>query len=455
MNLHITKYEFISKSTGYTLPFVLFISVIISGFLLLIFRLLLYQNMDQKSKENKKQLDFACYSVVQKILADEEFMGTVSEEIPFTEIEVIVTKKQFGLFYNLTATAKNPRDSSIVQYSVANVITPKFTNALIISKPNLRATVAGNTVIRGNILATSDNFSIGHIYGIEKTNPNFLLGKIYVEPNIPSKKFSDSLLLKTINHINFPEGYDQIIHGDMLIGNSELNKYPPGISTLVDGDMVISGNLSFEWTQKPTVYHVRGKVTFEINSRSDAELIIYSDSTVTIMEEANLENCLIVSKKSIAINKGSVLKNVQIYSQGGITIEQSDLLYPSVLGLYVDVSDTSALRNRLEAFSSNINGTILLISSVVGYSGNSSRITIDESTKFQGLIYCENNLELLGAVQGVVYTYSLWYYKEPTEYKNWLVGINIDRSALDKEFLMPIGLNNKSDLKIFKEKWIH
>lgn len=444
------------NSFGYTLPFVLLLTTLLTGLFLFLFHALLYQSIDQKQKIIKKKLDYACYSAIQKILTKKEYLTSGIESFLAGNINVTISKYQNGLFYNLSATAINSLDSSVVLYTVAEVPSQIFNNALVLSKPNLRATVAGNTIIKGNILATTDNFSLGHIYGLKRTNKKFLQGKILVTQEIPSKKFYDSLFIRNLNYYSYLNEFDQTIDGDFIFDEeSGSGQYSEGKRILIGGNMNIRGELPYHRSKDFLFFRVRGKIIIEANSISEANLVLICDSTVIVNEDVVLENCIIFSRQDIKIKRGATLQNVQIFSSKELTISNSDLLYPSVLGIYVDASDTASLDNRLKIYSSKVNGTVLLISSLVGLTSNTSRITIDKNSRIQGLVYCENDLELLGTVDGIVYTYNLYYYKEPTEYKNWLVGLKIDRSTLDENFLLPIGFTETSNLKILKETWIH
>jgi hypothetical protein len=51
--------------------------------------------------------------------------------------------------------------------------------------------------------------------------------------------------------------------------------------------------------------------------------------------------------------------------------------------------------------------------------------------------------------------YKFIYYREPTEYINWIVNARIDRRSLDEWFLLPAGFEGAEQRRILKETWIY
>ena len=442
------------NSNGYSLPFVLLISTLLAIFFLYLFQILLYQDFDQKKKISKKKLDYACYSAIQKILAKRDISEFKLEQIEVNDIKVILSNFHYGFYDKLFAEAHNTFDSSLLECTIAEIPSSTFDNAMIFSKPNLRATVAGNTIIKGNILATTDNFTFGHIYGISKTNKNFLTGKIIVKNEIESKAFNDSIITDYLFQSNVND-FDLIINADWELDNSVLDNIDPGYKILVSGNLFISGKLSAPNTFKQLFIKSSGKTLIAENTISNLELSVSSDSSIIVDNNSILENCILISKSDITIKHKTQLKNVQLFSEGNISLENVNAIYPSIAGIYVDLSDSSNMNNKILITDSNFNGTILLIPSLVGFSANHSRITIDKKSNIQGLVYCENDLEFLGKLDGTIYTYKMYYYKEPTEYRNWLVELNVNRENLDENFLIPISFNDSKNYEILREKWIH
>jgi len=104
--------------------------------------------------------------------------------------------------------------------------------------------------------------------------------------------------------------------------------------------------------------------------------------------------------------------------------------------------------------NSVVNGSLLMITSLPDTLQTGGNIIIDEQSKMQGIIYSANSVEIRGDVTGCVYTYVTRYYHEPTIYINWLVGLRINRPALDRQFILPVGIKESGPYKIMREQWL-
>lgn len=357
-----------------------------------------------------------------------------------------------GLFYTITATAWDNNDSVKIKYTLADNIEHPFQNALVLSRPNLRASVAGETKIIGNVFATSTHFIKGSIYGINKSSGYFLNGEIITDSNIREKLFLDSLLNEMKKRNNLQDF--SIIDGSFYLNNA-FDEFVPR-KYVINGDLIIS-------CETPLVKNVSGELVFVVKGKtilsgvfgSNNNLEIYSDSTVTFLQNSSFSNTVVFANKSIEIMDNCSFSNVQFFTEQNMEISKSLFEYPSIVGISVYTSDPKNLKNKLKIESTIMNGTVFLASDVTGMGNNKSKIEIDENSKIHGLVYCENNLDLKGKVNGIVYTYNFYFYKEPTEYYNWLVNVEIDRTKLDKWFLLPMGFRKEHDFEILREERIY
>jgi hypothetical protein len=181
---------------------------------------------------------------------------------------------------------------------------------------------------------------------------------------------------------------------------------------------------------------------------------IYADS-IEINNNCDLSNLVSISKGKIKVFDQCYFRYVQLFSNDDIIIKRSHFLFPSVIGLYNITADTSKKNPGIFIKSSVINGNILLICDYSGLGSNKSKIFIDDRSKVQGVIYSENNTDLRGDLSGSLYTLNTWYYKEPTEYKNWLVNMKVDRPKLDKNFTSCTGFKVNTNYRIIGEKIIY
>ena len=448
----MTRVNLISES-GYILLYTLFISFLITSVIFYAIIIVFFFNAQVVKEINKKKLELACFSSVQKHISNLLNPENKNYLVCFDSTNVFLSCRMRGVYYEIKAKSKNHLDSTEVVYLIANKITAPFDNAIIISCPNLRAAVAGNTKIGGNILATSNIFSYVNIPGIETVRREFISGKIYTSQKIKVKAYNESFY--TLNKIpNYDVNY-KILPGGFVLNTFSLSILDSSKNLIINGDFFLEGKLGYTQKFISNIFVVKGNTFIKSNTHSFLDLQIYSNSSITINDNSIVKNLTSFTQKDIIIKSKCILENVQMFAEKNIFISNSELKYPSTVSIYVNTSILSNFKNEIDINSSKVNGNIMLLSSTTGMGNNQSKILIDEKCTVQGLVYSENYSEISGKIFGIVYTNSFRFYKGPTEYINWLVNLNINREKLNKWFLLPIGLLNKSEFEILDERWIY
>lgn len=444
----------LNNNSGYILPSVLLISLLVTSLLMGILSIIFFYNAENQKLIKKTELDLACYSALQTFISENQDATKEEIFIKIDSIKVRLRNKIKGIYTEVQTTAFNNKDSSKVYYLLGNQIENQFQNAVIISKDNLRASITGNTKIIGDMLLTSDKVKIGRISGIKSANKNYLNGKIITQEEIQAKLFNELLITNQFNNDYFINN-SQYIDGDFQLNNLTSSELIENISTKISGDLVVSGEVIEKKLGNASNLFVSGEVVFNEGTYSSSDMRIVSDSSITIEENCIIENTILVAESKIIIMDNTHFKNVQLFSKKGIEISGANFRYPSIIAVYSNLDLESNLENKIKIESSIVNGSILCINSTTGLSNNKNLIEIDEDSMIQGLIYSENNSKIAGEVNGIIYTHSFWYYKEPTEYINWLVDVKVDREKLDEAFLLPVGFSEVNNFRILKETWIN
>lgn len=439
------------SESGYILPSVLLVIFLIISLLLSLLAVVAFNNRLDIKRLNKKRLDLACYSAVQKHLASHSSeLDNGSYDIVVDSIKVNLSNRLKGLFLLITADTKKNRDSSKVSFLFNREVTPEFENALILSKPNINPIVSGVTRIVGDILMYNKQITKGSIYGLKTADNNFHNGVIKSSKDISAKYFRDTLI-KFIFRNEYSSGLN-LLDNSVTLSPAQIDTMK---NTYINGDLTISGTSGLKINYSDLRIFCKGKVLIRSGTTLSRELGIKCDSSCVIEDNTKLENLLIISGGSVSVGKNSELKTAQIFSREGISCDGAVFNFPSVLCTYCETGHKENWQNKLELKSTILNGTAMLICDVAGVSGNLSKINIDEKSKIQGALYSENYSEIHGAVLGSVYTWCLWYYKSPTEYINWLVDLSLNRNELDSSFTLPFGFNGSKKYKRMNEAWIY
>lgn len=440
---------------GYALPSVLLVSLLVMTLLLSILSIIYFTDRGTSRLIEKQKLKLACYSSVQMALADSVLLFSDSSNIRTENFDVLLKTRQYGFWREVIASSKGIIDSVKLRYLIGIQSTENsyFDNAIVISRPNLRASVAGNTKIVGDILGTSDQIIISNIFGEPPIKKDYHTGVKKIDNKIKSQLMPDSLF-NTIAAVFDNTHSEIIIENQYELNQDELDIFEPVVVYSALNDLTINGTINSKETDEILLKTI-GVLTIQENTSVKYPALLYSDSLIIIESNCNLQNIILHSKGPIIIHEGSTFKNVQIFSEDSIYIDGAQFDYPSIICLSVDDTIAEKKNKAIILENSIVNGSILLMTNTSGLSSNRTKIRIDKKSKVQGLIYSENNVELYGEVFGTVFTFNFWYYKEPTEYINWLINVNVNREKLNKWFLLPAVFQNICEYQILKEEWIY
>jgi hypothetical protein len=425
---------------------------ILSTVLLSVFQLSGFYNKSDSRIISKARLELDCYSASQKCIATFDSLP-LSGLITINNTKVMFERKSFGLFQYLVTAAKTNHDSVRIENQIGAYPGNLFENAIISSSPNFRASVSGNTKINGDILASSDKIKPEIIFGIDPPSKDYHTGKIKTSNNIDIKIFRDSLITGLFK--SKTDSSYILLQNQLTIDSTNYKElFNAGCNYKCQSDLVFNSKMNFGLLKKDIKIIVKGRVI--INDQADIDfnkMCINSDS-VEIKKECNISNLLCVSHGRINIDVQTTLHNSQLFANDNISISGTRFLFPSVICLFEVTADTSIKNPNISIKSSNINGNIMLVCDYTGLGSNKSKISIDEKSKIQGIIYSENYTDLRGDLNGSLYTLYTWYYKEPTEYKNWFINMKVDRGLLDQNFVSCTGFKVNNKYRIIDEKII-
>ncbi len=443
----------ICNEKGYILASTLMISLVVTSLMFSIFLVVFLNNYVTQKKIGKKKVDLANMSGLQQMISNPDELSEGLTEFEIDSIEVLSNINLRGLFYEIEVFTTKNGDSSRCQYLIANNTNDHLNNAFTISRPDFRGVVAGKTGIKGNMQTTNDRITFGSIPGITGGNNNYLQGDLLTNEDIPQKLVNEETFTSVFNLKEIDNSQVINVNGPINLDRSYISELRSNVLN-ISGDLIVSDTLLTSASFEDLFVSVSGSVLFEESTVSKINLSIVSDGRAEINTGCKVENILLSTTDTIKINPNSQFFNCQLYSKKSILIDNCLFEYPSTIGLYVDCSEESNFRNTIDLQSTVVNGTIMLVSSVTGLSGNKSKILIDKGSRIQGFVYSENNLELYGPVYGSLYTYNVLYHKKPTDYINWLVDLEIDRKKLDENFLIPVCFNVSRDYEILDRKWI-
>jgi len=334
--------------------------------------ILFFLNNMESKKIKKEKLELACTSAVQMLLSSEDSLTAGEKTIQTDKYPVYVKVKEKGLFYEVTAGLNTGRDSALVKCLIGYSVSFPDSTALIISRPNLRATVAGDTRVYGNITSAADKINKGKIFGIENTVDGFLDGRMIIQQNIPSKIINENIIKEQLGIIPGEEEYEsKYTDGDFSLNQESIKTLDLSREINVPGNLVVNGSIYSKHNTGTLKFRVAGETIFEDNIQSNVDIEIKCDSVINIGNNVKLQNAVLSASGGI-IADGSYFKNVQMFAVDTIKISSSRFDYPSAVCLYTDAGKVSAMKNSMIIKLSVINGIVMLISTTTGLSQNKS-----------------------------------------------------------------------------------
>lgn len=444
----------LKSNLGYALPAAITMGVVITTLLIFLIHAVYIQMMASSRLVEKNRLDTACESAMQKLLNTDLDDIEGVHNVTVDSVPVMATIVQRGLMYEVDIVSAGRRDTARVIGYAAGKGGGLFRNGLVLSRPGTRVQVTGNTRITGDIAAATRDFSHATIFGIEPQRVPFVTGSINTVGDIPMKQISDAAVSRLFEQHKDTSPPDTLVDHTLNIAADSLALLAERYRRIhIEGDLFIGGSAQAAIRPYGRV-SVAGR-TFIENGTSGSLLVeLYSQYGITVGSNVDLSDVILVSPHPVAIGPGGVFRHVQILTREDITVWNCRFYFPSVIVLQDIRPEGRAEPRSIRVENSDFNGTLMLTSSEAGRPGNMNTIYISDDSRVQGLVYSENNVEPRGYVQGIVYSYNVTYYKEPTQYINWLVAVRIDREELDEYFLLPVGMTDNRRYGVLDMRWV-
>ena len=405
------------------LQYTIFISVVIA---LLVFAFIGLSFVQQKLRLKN--------TVFKEVIYKNELafhaLGTNNKSLISTEngIETSISRKQWGLFEVMTVTSKKGKE----QFTKTALVGRSYKDkpALYLQEENQPLVVVGNTKIEGNAVLPEQGVKQGSISGHSYINNQLIYGTVLK---------SNSQLPKAENFAGLKRFEDSIIINE---------NFGPL-------DIVNSAEVINPFTVKTQLFYANQPIDLH-TIRLVGNIIIRSDTKVIIHKSASLNDIIIIAPE-IEIKEG-VVGNFQAFADNKLIVnERVQLNYPTSLLL----SEKKAVINQQNEQVHDVNQLLIkenaTIKGIVGFLTENSndnyktQLIIEEDTVITGEVYCQQNIELKGTVNGSVYTKGFIANQFGSVYKNHIYNGQILSSKLPEQYA---GLNFKNS-KQKVAKWLY
>lgn len=328
-----------------------------------------------------------------------------------------------------------------------------YKRAINLGDPAYPLVVAGNNRIIGDVRVGPGGVMAGRFEGEGYLGKNLVDGNITIVKGLRSPVYSDRML----------EEFDQVMKArkariDLTIDKTLIVDDKVKSDYFKDKNVKITGNLVFSSSQGksfkgPGFIFCEGQIELSGSSKLEEGLVLVADKGIILSDDSQARDCLFYSGSDMII-KGNSKFQSQAVSDASITVkDHSTTSYPSLL-LTKGRREDKSIEGSISIESDNpVEGILVFCGEAPDTNSklaNNGIVHIKSNANFYGTIFSTNYTTVEGRVFGCISTRKFYLYVFPTTYINWLKDALIDRSKLNKEMILPIGLDNSSGLEIVK-----
>jgi len=335
---------------------------------------------------------------------------------------VSLRKINWGVFDVGVTKAFIQKDTLYKTFFIAHTIDSSKWAALYIVDEDRPVSLSGTTTIRGNAYLPKAGVQQAYVNNLAyKGDKRLVIGN----------KYLSTKLLSPLD----PKRISQLSDCFMLQGDSSIRK----------------DSISRSFLKPIKIVDFKKRAVELKNTTLAGNIMLCSDTTVTIDSTATLDNVLVFARGIIV--KNGFHGKCQLFATDSINVgKRSHFEYPSCLGIVRSKQPKVNSQAKIIVKDSSVfNGLIFTYEKTK--TDMKPLVTIGKRDTVRGLIYSQGILELNdnAVINGSVSTKRFLYRTAFTLYENYLINVTLDSKALSSYYLtsemMPVSEKNKKILQ--------
>jgi len=434
---------------GFALPSILLLITILSLVAAGVISLVSVRHLEALREIAQVKAEYAAQSGIAKMLAGrgggEDW---TSERFTFDDSSVArVDVQPWGVFQFVRSEGTSMRAKSTRFALAGSRPSNAFQQALVFGNPSHQVVFAGTSSITGNVLVGQPGVTTGSLRNV-RTPPRIpITGTIMKEPSptIPQSQ-TDQVRVEISTCKALLDG--SASPGLILVpgsnGTVQLESIPDSTASVrIGGNVTLGGNVARR--EHPLRIAVNGRATLGAGVSLRGLVCLSSSQEMYVSGGANMEHAILVSRKSIQLETGSVVLG-QLISPIIEIDSGSTAKYPSAILSFPVDSMRQVQRIRVHS-GARVEGLVALAGT--GPSSLQENIVeIEPGAVIVGASYSENRTTLDGTVIGSVFTKDFYFYQPPTQYLGWIRSGIINRTALPPGYLVPLLFTTASQMDV-------
>lgn len=412
-----------------TLHIVIVIGLLLTAFVLLVYLHKRFKLQTSFVKETIENCDRGIdYAIKNRVINNDTISVNLNDE-DYKSLKIY--KDFWGAFEKVSVVSKIKTHrfdkTALIGSGQLDINRP----SLFLKETKTPLVLVGNTNLEGLAYLPVQGVKPGYISGESYNGTKLIYGSSKVISRFPE------LSSEWLNYIN-------TIHlkGTKIDNNQYLQ-------------IEVGENYINSFTKPTQVIYANGKVDLSFITLT-GNIVVQSQSEIVVNASSNLKDVMLIAPK-ISIQDG-VTGNFQAIANKNISVgDNVNLTYPSSLILNEKGNSQSSNSSNTKSETPITIGNNSTISGQVIFNGRpklnnyNTQIFISEDATIRGEVYCNQNLELLGEVEGTVFTHNFLVNKGGSIYQNHLYNAKISVNELNESYVGLLVNDSKKALA----KWLY
>lgn len=331
---------------------------------------------------------------------------------------VRITKKQWGAFTIISSTALH-KNQSFTKVALTGHHAQTGAPNLFVCDQGRPIAICGDTRLEGKVLLPESGLKRAYIEGKNYTGDEMVYGTTGV-----SEK-------------NLPPVDEQFI--------SQLGKTEALIQPWDNDADSIAASFSGN-----ALHFIDDGYTMLQNIVVNGQVMIESRDSIFVSSSAQLEN--VILKSPVVYFEDGFTGNAQVFATKRIVLGKNvHLLYPSVLGLIEEEFPTEENAEVVLCEQSQLIGSVFLFSREENFR-LPVQLNVGLNAAIDGFAYCRGKTQLMGTVNGHLYTDKFYLETRASKYENHLLNAKL-LDQLPDDFVYINLLKTESKLK--RIEWLN
>ena len=348
-----------------------------------------------------------------------------------------ISIKEFGGFMEVISKGLKKGKQTDLRVLLGEIPSDDFQYSLFVSDDRSHVTFTGDCHITGNIQTGRMGIQIRPFKGRKFTGS--IDGVVEIDDEISLPQFQaelyENLITKYDKYINLPPA-PYIYFKNLSVSSSAF--YNDYSRVYYSEDNIILDDTNRALLSSPAMFISKKNITIKDSVIFPFGSVFIAKEKIILQNKVTGNQGIFYAQNEIIIEDNVNCSGQFIAGQGIIVSDLVSLQYPTVLYLNGFELMGERIGNiELTDFVS-INGSVIYPTSESFGVVDKGKIFIDHDAILNGALYCSNQVDFNGTLNGSLVTEQLYFYHAPAHYINWLRSGEINILKREKYFCLPL-----------------